>query len=740
MADKNFVVDANALLTLGRNSIKDHTTAVVELIKNAYDADADSVDLEIKGRSARTGSIRIADNGHGMSDSDVGRNWLRIGFSEKVTNKTSAQFQRRKTGEKGIGRLSADRLGSMLELRTKKRNQDATGLIVDWSKFERPGLEVGEIKLPLIDDPKPTVPKRRTGGLPGTGTELVIRQLRQRWNRDDISKLHSELSLLLPPYPELSKNFALKFTNDIDSEFNGLIRYGKRAQGEIEFSATLDAEGTLAYRLKYYDPSDRTKRRVESREIGWDELAPDPDKAAQNSTTSEKSYLGSIEIRLSYFVRRAELLTETGLKLGELRAYLDRNAGVKIYRDMVRVKPYGDPSSPDADWLSLGDRKLSDPAGARRKTFKLAPSQLVGAVFAGRDASPELIDSSSREGLIENDAFRQLKVVLMRCINLIEAKYHETSKDKPRTGSKASKAKAAMKSLTGSLSNLTVELAGLQEKVSEDLGPDFVAVAEQIQEFLEQAESTKKDIEEVADQNTVFRGLATVGIASAIFGHETSVAVSQAGMKVGIAKKILENERPDIERAVERLGQAQEYMDRVSSWGKFALGRVNKDKRQRRKISVTHLVTAVLNEMEGPMEKSDVILKRLVAAQVEAKTFPMDVEVVLINFLTNAYHEVKRHARDRSIRVRLVDKKSGRRDGFELSVADNGGGIPPEYLDQIWEPLFSTKLDERGRANGTGLGLAIVKSTVEELAGEVSVKSDGPLGGAIFTAWFPREQ
>ena len=134
MPDKFFKVDANAILTLGRNSIKDHTTAVVELIKNAYDADADVVELTIASLAPVTGHIRIADNGHGMSDGDIQNSWLRIGFSEKVVNKTSVRFSRRKTGEKGIGRLSADRLGSVLEVRTKSKTNPATGVVVDWRR------------------------------------------------------------------------------------------------------------------------------------------------------------------------------------------------------------------------------------------------------------------------------------------------------------------------------------------------------------------------------------------------------------------------------------------------------------------------------------------------------------------------------------------------------------------------------------------------------------------------------
>ena len=733
MAVKHFKVDAKAVLTLGRNSIKDATTAVVELIKNAYDADAEVVELSIQPGASNGGSIRISDNGHGMSDQDVEKYWLRIGFSEKVENKTSPKFGRRKTGEKGIGRLSADRLGAVLQLKSKRRGQASTGLRIDWSQFEVPGQELGQISLPVIADPSPRIPNSRDGQAAKSGTELIITRLRQTWGADDIEKLHAELSLLLPPYPQLAKTFSVRFSNDIAPEHNGTIRYGTSVNGEIEFSAKLTKDGTLEYRMRYFDPKDRSKRLTTSRKIPWAELAPDFGKGS----IREKCMLGRVELRLSYFVRRVDLLEATGLKLGELRQYLDRNAGVKIYRDMVRVKPYGDPSGPEADWLGLGRRKISDPAGARRSSFKIAPNQLVGAIFAGRDVSPELIDSSSREGLIENDAFRQLKVVLMRCINIIESKYHEINRERPRQGSKAAKAKAAVKSLTGNLSTLSIELTDLQARVSSEIGDDLAAVNEQISLVIEQAQAAQKDIDDLADQNTVYRGLATVGIASAIFGHETATAISQADAKVRIAQKLLTKTPPDIAKSLERLQDATEYMDRVASWGKFALTRVNKDKRQRRKVNVSSLVSSVLDELEGPMGSADVVLKRLVGSDVQARTFAMDVEAVLINFLTNAYHEVKRHQGDRIIRVRLVEKKDGQKDGFELSVSDNGNGIPHEYREAIWEPLFSTKTDDRGRATGTGLGLAIVKSAVEELGGKVDAKSNGPLGGAVFSAWFP---
>src|SRR5690348_15044011 len=119
MPVKHFCIDARAVLALGRESIKEHTTALVELVKNSYDAGARVVEVEVHaaGGNRTEAFIRIADDGCGMTDDDITKRWLRIGYSEKRTNRYT-EANRRKTGEKGIGRISADRLGNHLEVRS----------------------------------------------------------------------------------------------------------------------------------------------------------------------------------------------------------------------------------------------------------------------------------------------------------------------------------------------------------------------------------------------------------------------------------------------------------------------------------------------------------------------------------------------------------------------------------------------------------------------------------------------
>lgn len=745
MTKKTFKVDARALLTLGRDSIKDHTTAVVELVKNAYDADAQVVEVDLL---TEEDSIRIADNGDGMSADTVENNWLRIGFSAKREDTTTKRLSRRKTGEKGIGRLSADRLGSKLELRSKAFRKPATGLSINWADFDVPGRDLDSIEFPEIPQPVPTIPDGAN-----TGTELRISGLRQEWTSDDVQNLHTELGLLLPPYLSASKSFQIRFKNDILEELNGLVKRELISKAEIDFDGTLSEHGDLKYTLKYRVPNSQS-RKAEPGDVVWPQLAVNLQKivgakkkkkrlkeksAADEELDLTRWLAGPVRIRMSFFLRKADILEKDGFSLTELKSFLDKNSGVRIYRDEIRVKPYGDPDSPDADWLSLNQRKLSNPAGAGRASFVIGSSQVVGAIFVSRDDNPQLRDSSSREGLIEGDEFKQLRAAAVYCLSLIEARYHATHiASQGDVTTKAAQAKAAVKNLREELSTLKSELVDLQSSPAGVPVRRVMPPLEQIQVVLSKIVHAEKQIDEIASQNTVFRGLASVGIASAVFGHETEISIASAQSSITLAKMKLEDEDAiDVPDVQNDLVEAEDSLKQIGSWGSFALLRVKKDKRQRQRISINKIVNDVLDELKKPMAASHITLKCQLS-EITARTFPMDVEAVVVNFVTNAYHAVKTLPKNRTIAVTLAAKARHQKDGFEIKVSDSGPGFAEAHKEAMWQPLFSTRVDEKGRPTGTGLGLTIVKSAVEELGGEVGASTSKTLGGAEFTAWFPQ--
>lgn len=174
-------------------------------------------------------------------------NWLRIGFSGKRQSKVS-NLGRRKTGDKGIGRISTDRLGAKIELISKTESDGLVGLIVNWNDFDKEGKDVFDIDVEIT---KPTSIR-----IPGdankeslTGTEIIITQLRQPWTKYNIEGLYQELSALTPPFNEVT-DFKINLVNDVAPEFSKPVNSKYYEAAEIDVTAVFDGTDKVFYSIK----------------------------------------------------------------------------------------------------------------------------------------------------------------------------------------------------------------------------------------------------------------------------------------------------------------------------------------------------------------------------------------------------------------------------------------------------------------------------------------------------------
>jgi len=747
-ASKHFTIDARAMLSWGRDSIKDHTTAALELVKNSYDAGAAIVEVELKvaPASPRAKTITITDDGCGMSEEDVDDKWLRIGFSDKLEH-TLTESGRRKTGEKGIGRISADRLGANLELRTQAEKTTAVGLSVNWNEFESAGSDLGEIEIPVLPNPSFLVPRPSKFSDPRgeyeapppprpntpsrTGTQLLIRSLRQNWSRSDISDLRRELSILVSPFGGV-KDFQIRLLNDVEPVANGVVASPFFQAAEIEAHFSYRQGSKIQYSFK--DRDKRGKGRISDRGFAtWNAFAHRDTNPDHQNLPDEPGF-GPVIVHLLFYPRISETLRGTDLSVGELKDFLDRNAGIKVYRDNIRVMPYGDPTKPEGDWLGLGDRKTRSPAGPARKDWRVASNQLVGAVFLSRDKNPAIIDTSGREGLIHGEHFIALKAFLFGCIFRLEAHYHELFVRRMEQEPGSPSPRETVQEFDAQLRNLSRDLKGVEAQLPRGAERSVERVRDKLETTLAKMTVLQRSMEELASQATIYRGLSTLGIASATFGHETEASLEQFMSSAYTACTLLEHNPPALNDAIEELSKAIEFGKRVGAWGAYALRRVKPDKRRRKTVNVTELVRDLLQELKPIMHASNIKVETNLA-RVEGKTFSMDIESVLINLLTNAYYFCKMKRRPRCISIALRSRRNKDEDGFELVVGDSGPGVSPRVRQQVWEPLFSTKIDRRGRAAGTGLGLSIVDAVVKDIGGTRNVDVDPKLQGARFTVW-----
>ncbi len=356
-----FRTGAAMLARLGSEQLRDEVTAVIELVKNAYDADATSVHVEL--RQTEQGQIlRIQDNGTGMTEEDLHSKWAFLATENKISEDRSPRLRRKRLGQKGVGRFAAEKLGHELVLRTRAIGESRVLQVrFNWDELngER---ELNEYDFPIKRKPPDAFE-------PDHGTRLDIRRLRINWNKQRAEKLRAQLATLIDP-EAAATDFKILFVTPWQ-ELNGALEsplLGNETHG-VKFE--IDGNG----------------RETTTISCGG--------KPIRDSKQSEPPAFGPIRGTLRYFGQGLKK-TERG-RGGD--PDLDWNMGVRIFRDGCRVRPYGEPG-PEGDWLGIYRTRFQK--GSR---FKLNPNYLEGAIHVSKDGNPRLRDTTSREGLDANECY-----------------------------------------------------------------------------------------------------------------------------------------------------------------------------------------------------------------------------------------------------------------------------------------------------------------------------------------------
>jgi signal transduction histidine kinase len=716
-----FHISPRTMQMLGRENISSPRVAILELVKNAYDADASQVTVRFRRASTEDGYIVIGDDGEGMDFKELCDKWMVI----STDNKLQEPWTRRgrvKVGEKGIGRLGLDRLSGRTTLITHRANADGLKLTIDWTRYEQEQGELQEIEHSLE-----VVPKKR-GGHPGTTLRLT--GLRDRWTYQDYEALYSDLSLLVPPFETELVDFKIIFDCDEASNLSGVITSPMAAIAEYRLVSELSADGEVHHTLTH-----RSGETVEDFRR-WHE-------AFDGVAEGDRPACGPLRFTLYFYLREVSSLRGTGIKRAELLHFLDRFQGVRIYRDSFRVKPYGDPRS-DKDWLGLNARRVQHPGGvgARIGEWRLAENQVVGSIFITRHDNPDLRDQTNREGLVENQAYYDLRRFVLHGVLYLEQKRQE--RYRREKGRKEPEIEVrptlvtARQQLKEQAQQLRKTAGDLRGTFAEPKTPTLLTLAERTESLADQLEVAEETYSEEETERQLMLGLATLGIAMAAFGHETAQSINQVLGRAELLRPALDDLPAEKgKRAQQNLDALIKFAGRIEAWGQFALDRVSRDKRTQRNIDLNQTIETPLRAFEGMLTRRSIKTEIALADNLPfLRAFAMDIEATLINFITNAIAALDpTPLPDRHIFVSTAYDTE--LNAFQITFADSGRGIRDEDLNQIWDPLFSTKVDERGQPVGTGLGLTIVKNIVEEYSGSIEVDGHGRLGGAEFRVMLP---
>ncbi len=683
------------ILTIGRDLIQNSNAAVVELVKNAYDADSPDVRIEFTVSPLRSGfSIVIADHGHGMSRDDVVNKWMVPSTTDKFDRRKSTAG-RTMQGSKGVGRYAASILGTDLLLETTTSEGEKTTAYFVWKQFESAEyLDDVEIRLETTKVSEPP------------GTRLTVNgddEFLSEWDQGRFEKLQFELKKLKSPVDSVFKDdefhIGLRVTGfpgveDIDEIIDPYVLfdlYDYRIAGKIGG----DGKGKITY-------SSQKARNIADERIDFDikrDVPIDFKKLIRS---------GDFEIDVRAFDRDNDaiesligrgLREESGNYVGknQARQLLNAYNGIGVYRNGFRIRPLGDA---DFDWLKLNARRAQNPS------LHLGNNQVIGYVHIDSVDWSGLEEKSARDGLKENAAYNRLKEVTLAVIRQLERRRYEYRR-------KAGLSKPAIK-VERELKRL-FSLEKLKHLILQQLieaGCDQ-STTDRITQFFDE---TEKDMDkegyEIQQAFRVCQGQATLGKILNVIVHEGSQPLSYFRNQIPNLRYWREDfqKTGELKKLKKMLSIAEGVEENMEIFVKL-FGRLDPlaaGKRAAKKpLELKKTIQDVLSVFENKMKSEDVSTEIKGADDFKFSAWSQDIYAIFTNLVDNSlYWMSQKKGMKRQITIELVS------EGNSLShvdYRDTGPGIEPNLIENevIFEPEYSTKPE------GKGLGLAIASEAAD---------------------------
>lgn len=746
-------VKARTILQLGAELISSDSIAFYELIKNAFDAESPRVTISVRrlaphsevtrlraacenasdddvqrlrsefaaaidggaegGVAFREGvlaarslaklrelldqvnTIEISDRGHGISAGHLREVYLEVGTPFRLLQRGDG----RKTaplGEKGLGRLSAMRLGWRLTVRTSRKDDSSWHILdIDWREFDRdPNAYVED-----IDIPKPRSEPKDSSDV--HGTTIRIGGLLHDWSADQLRAIaRDEFSRLTDPFSKGSRY-------PITLKFNGET-LPVPSFDETIFSlahAVVDARFCVQPALRFSGHIDyRLHNRVLDFELTETELA-----SVTKTMPAILRRLGPFQVRFYWFNR--QLLTAVdsiGDKKTVQKVVRDWANGLMVFRDGFRVNPYGSPAN---DWLDLDERAFAS-AG-----YKVNRHQIIGKVDISALANALLVDQTNREGLRSCDEFDAL-VLLLQHLMWQQFKVFLQSVEKDLVPNitldeLAPRVKQHRVEIRSAVRRLQVKYPAVKKE--KQLLQSIDDALKQIAGVMKQAQQLGHAYE---DRRSELVHLAGLGLMVEILAHELNRATQHA---MGILDELSESELPasaeptlaTLRSQLKTLNTRLRVLDPLATSG-----------RQRKEpFDIVRAISEIVESRDAQFRRHGV--KCEIRSPGGGAPRPWQVRMVpgmliqiVENLLTNSVYWLKQARRANpkhkgEITI-VVDSRSR-----TVSVTDNGPGVLPSLAARIFEPFFTTKPPGQGK----GLGLYVSREIAQYHQGTLDLST-----------------
>ncbi len=697
----HFTARARLMIQLGDQLITDEVAAVSELVKNSYDADAKIVEVHIENAmNTETGKIRVIDWGIGMDLPTIEKGWLEVATVLKSREQDEKPrltliFKRPILGEKGLGRLSVHKLGLVTEIVSRARStndkivEKEVVLRLDWTAFEDSQKFLEEIPVDLSE----RTPEVFTGldeeGKPNHGTQITITKLKRAWTTDMLKELYLKSQIISSPISGTRNFEVVPYFKELNLKNEELVNYREIARNSIySFQGNVSTVGELSYHYMFAHPNYPELKRAEDKKT--------PILDPENFPSNRKPLSGPFALTLYSWELRSE---DKRLVFGDAKFFRDvvePNTGVKVYRDSFRVLPYGDE---DNDWLGLDQRRT------RRFALHVSRNQVIGFVDITAEGNPGLIDKSDREGLIDNDQYRDFCSLVLNAFRVFENLRLE---DRERIKAREGRTQEARREKFGR------GMSKLQAKLNE---PAFQKIpAEKRLELQDIVTETRSDFESILEETEQpLLVAAGIGLSVLIPTHEVRRGLLES---IKLLKTAMTRD-PD-SRAVESIQSALtllEQIDKIIGGLVKLQQKSGYDERFPPEKAIEFAETLYGNRLK----RRNIEYTKDLRIQFEISGSSRQLALVIENMLDNsAYWLDRNQVGQRHIKI-ITDNIDG---NPAIIVSDDGPGIE-EDIDTITLPFITRK------PKGLGLGLFIARRIAENHDSKLVLLNQGDLPGLL---------
>lgn len=693
-----FNFDVSAYRLLGRELITDRITALFELVKNSYDSNANEVTIEFVGINPTTdeSKIIIRDDGFGMDFSDIKNKWMVIGTSSKRRERmTPSPYNRIVSGKKGVGRFAVDKLGAKLILKTKKKGTNKfICLETDWVAYSNIEREQLSFDFEQEKDFFTDIKNRywlEDADEEEQGTILEISRIENVWTEKDITRAYKELSKLISPNNDSKK---YPFYINLKTEYEKYRDVSVKPQlidfATLKFELTFNIEEGTQEILQFKN-DELTVINVPIRNCG------------------------PLKTTIYYFDQAAKNKYKS-----HFNAEID---GLKVYRDGLITTPfaeYVDDQNEQKDILGLDKRRWSgffDRIGTR---------DLLGYVEITDKLNSLIIESTNRQGFVDNDAFYQLKKFVIEQVQQIE-NYIKSRRNKSREETKSS--------LSGASENIK-DLKNEILKIKDSSSPEVQEVLVNIEKNLSKLQGTvNKSIsdynkleEETKQKENLLFSLVSLQTFAAMFSHMTKHTIGHIITSAEYFSENFPNPKLD-DRFLKISRKIYSEMIKLRKGVDFMLKYAKSDT-EFEEISIKELIESLFNNIYEEVFikeeiKTEIIFDKDLIINYNKKA----IEDVLDNLISNSIKALKGKS-DKKIKCSGIVNKND----FTLLFSDNGDGIDEQDKYRIFDIFFTTTAED----GGAGMGLYMAKTRIEAMGGEIEVfESEFKPTGATFKIMLP---